>query len=275
MSRTLLFNGRGRTPDLSRSRALHYGDGVFRTCLVDDYRVLDLARHLRTLAADARALDLVPPPARLLGREARALAAGHRRAVLKLVLFRAGQGRGYAPATDRADRLLLVSPAPAYPPAHWDRGIRLASASLRLAAQGRLAGIKHLNRLEQVLASASTPAGVDEVLLSDARGRPVSGARSNLFWVRRGRLHTPSLEQCGVAGQMRAKLLELARRLGIPARTHSVPWRTLLQADEVFVCNSLVGIWPVQRLGRRRWAAPGPVTTRLMARLKHPRLEAR
>lgn len=268
-----IYNGQRKVPDLGQSRAIQYGDGVFRTCLIHQGVVLDLDRQLRKLTSDARALGLEPPTATILRKEAKSLSVQHPRAVLKLLLFRSGPGRGYESHSTGTERLLRVTAAPTYPVSCWTRGIRAERSRVTLGSQPRLAGLKHLNRLEQVLAASEMARGVEEVLMADEGGHPVCGSRSNLFWVRRRRLYTPTLARCGVAGQMREKILDLAKRRRIPATIGSASWLQVEDADELFVCNSLIGIWPVRRLGSRRWVNPGPVTGELSAALKYPRLE--
>ncbi|MBI3171341.1 MAG: aminotransferase class IV, partial [Hydrocarboniphaga effusa] len=135
-----------------------------------------------------------------------------------------------------------------------------------------LAGVKHLNRLEQILASREWEPGADEGLLADDQNRPVSGTRGNLFWVGQGALRTSALDRCGVAGLMRGKVLQAAAALGLPYTVAEGSWNELESADEVFVTNSLIGLWPVRAMGDKSWAAPGPVTRRLMEAIKHPQL---
>jgi 4-amino-4-deoxychorismate lyase len=88
--------------------------------------------------------------------------------------------------------------------------------------------------------------------------------------VRQGQLRTPALESCGVAGMMRDKVLAGAAALGIPVEVGTWPWQDLIDADEAFVTNSLIGIWPLRSLEQRRWQAPGLLTRRLMTALRHP-----
>lgn len=273
MTHALLFNGAPRAAELAWHRGLNYGDGVFRTCLIYSSQLIDVEGQLETLSADASRLGLQPPAANVLTAEALALATGEDRAVLKVMLLRAGGGgRGYRADVDACDRLLCRYPAPDYPDSHWERGIHAARSDFRLAAQPALAGIKHLNRLEQVLASRAWPEGANEVIVADAGGRPLSGTRSNLFWVTGGALRTPSLSECGVAGRMRERVLAAAATLGPRAGIAPGSWDEFECADEAFVTNSLIGIWPLASLDGRRWQAPGPVTARLMAQLRHPRL---
>jgi 4-amino-4-deoxychorismate lyase len=255
---------------LAASRGLHYGDGVFRTVLKFDGQLVDFRLQLQKLEHDARTLGLEPPQADVLRSEAESLSTGMASGVLKIMLLRAGAGRGYAPRGNAVDRLLLLHPLPDYPVAHWSEGIAAFRCGLRLGRQPALAGIKHLNRLEQVLASREWPEGMGEGILCDERGAPVCGTRSNLFWVAQGELHTPALDGCGVAGMMRDKILACAMALGLKVHVETRPWKKLVEADEAFVSNSLIGIWPLRSLEQRQWPGPGPVTTRLTGLLRHP-----
>lgn len=269
------LNGRRDGGPLALSRGLHYGDGVFRTCLIYFGQVIDIKGQIEKLSEDARRLGIVSGSLAALRAEAAGAARGRTRAVLKMVLARGGSDRGYrARAPAAADRLVCVFPAPVHARATWESGITLYRTSFRLAAQPALAGIKHLNRLEQVLASAHWSGRADEGLVEDDQGRPLSGTRSNLFWVKDGVVRTPALERCGVAGRMRERVLAAADDLGHARRVAAGTWRDLERADEVFVTNSLVGVWPVRALGRHRWKAPGPLTRRLMDAIDHPRLVA-
>lgn len=270
MSAAVLFNGRPDA-DLATHRALHYGDGVFRTCLIYSSDVIDLKDQIDLACQDAARLGLAAADRTALETEARQLAHGQGSGVLKILLLRAGQARGYRPAPAATDRLLCRYEAPAYRAAAWEHGVAVCRSSLALASQPALAGIKHLNRLEQVLASRDWDADADEALLADADGHPVCGTRTNLFWIKGTVLFTPALDLCGVAGRMRARVLALAPALGFECRVQRAAWNEVEAADEVFLTNSLVGIWPVARLAQRRWTAPGPATRRLMQRLAHPR----
>lgn len=254
--------------DLLNSRALHYGDGIFRTMLSWQGTVQDFEAQMQTLARDAAVLALAPPSAAEVHAACTAAAQGQS-GVLKLLVWRQSAGRGYTPATDASDWQVLRYPLPDYPARCWSEGVAAIRSPVTLGTQPLLAGIKHLNRLEQVLASRDWPKGVDEALMADAVG-PVCGTRSNLFWVRGGMLHTPSLARAGVRGMMRDQLLALAAREKIPVQLTDPHWDDLMAADELFLSNSLIGVWPVRRLDTRVWAAPGPLTRRLQTALAHP-----
>lgn len=269
MSGACLVDGLAQDLVAADSRGLAYGDGVFRTLLVVDGAPLHAEDHLAALAADAARLDLDMAEAGLWLADSRTLAAGHRRAVLKWLLVRRSEGRGYRARTRAAQRIVMRTAAPVQVPDAADRGVVAALATQRLAIQPALAGVKHLNRLEQVLAAREWGEGVDELLMCDHEGRLVGGLRSNLFWVRESRLLTPALDRCGVAGTMRARVLRLAAALDIAAAEVGEPPAALDAADEIFVTNALIGIWPLRRLGARA-LAPGALTRRLQQALRHP-----
>lgn len=244
-------------------RGLAYGDGLFETIAVRAAGMPLLERHLARLAHGAQRLGL-PLGIEALRIELAAFAAALGDGVAKLIVTRGDGLRGYAPpAGARCRRILTGNPPPAYPTAHREQGVRLYPCATRLAEQPLLAGLKHLNRLEQVLARREwqDPACA-EGLMRDASGRVVEGVFSNLFLVSGGVLLTPALQRCGVAGTMRAEILERAAQAGIATCVRDIGHAELLAADEVFLCNSQYGIWPVVALEERRWAV-GPTTRTL------------
>lgn len=251
------------------NRGLHYGDGVFRTMLLHGGTIVAADAQIERLTADAAALGLDAPSREFLLAELAAV-ADLDEASLKLMLIRTDTGRGYPPRTHRADLLLLAYPPPDWPAAHMLDGIAAIRSPVTMASQPLLAGVKHLNRLEQVLASRDWPADIDEAILGDERGNPICGTRSNLFWVSNGCLHTPALDRCGVAGVTRSQVLALAAQLGIDCHIASQPWTVLQSADEAFVCNSLIGIWPLRRVDDHRYPVDRPITRRLQTALVHP-----
>lgn len=253
-----------------QNRGLHYGDGVFRTLLKVGGEVVDMEGQVEHLLNDARALGMASVDHSLLAKEINAASASLVDSVLKVMLTRIAGGRGYRPAADRVDRLILSYPVPQFPATHWQHGIVAMRATVALAEQPRLAGIKHLNRLEQVLASRDWPAHADELLHEDCAGRVVCGNRSNLFWASGGVLYTPELSRCGIAGRTRARLLAFAAHAGLSVKIQDSRWEDLLGADEAFVANSVIGIWPLRRFEDRVWKAPGAATRTLQGLLKHP-----
>lgn len=229
-------------------RGLQYGDGLFETLLIRRGQVRFLEAHLARLAAGCERLGIPRVADALLRAEieqAATTTAGL--SVLKLIVTRGSGPRGYAPRGEFPPRrLMTLFAAPAPEPGHIDVRIARQTASENPA----LAGIKHLNRLENVLA-ASEPAHPRcfEALLLDARGQVVGGTMSNVFIVRDGVLATPTVERSGVAGVMRSIVLRECGALGLRVDVRSLAAAELSLADEVFITNARIGVVPVQRVG--------------------------
>lgn len=244
-------------------RGLQYGDGVFETLAVRDGRPLRIARHLQRLAAGCAALGIPGPD---LAADARAFCVGVPRAVLKLIVTRGGGGRGYAPPPDAVPTTVLaLHPWPELPAAWATDGIAVGWCSTTVAVQPALAGVKHLNRLEQVLARRELAAhdGWQDGLMCDAAGNVIEATQGNLFVARGGALLTPALDGGGVAGIIRGMLIETAPSLGIACEAATLSRTMVETADEAFICNSIVGILPLRRIGARTVRAPGPLTAQL------------
>lgn len=249
-------------------RGLAYGDGLFETIAVRRGRPRLLARHLARLGEGRQRLHL-PLDLSVIEAELLAFCAELGEGVAKLIVTRGDGLRGYAaPAAAQPRRILLGSPAPVYAVENAEQGVRLFPCVTRLAEQPLLAGLKHLNRLEQVLARSEwqDPAYA-EGLMCDTSARVIEGVFSNLFLVRDGVLLTADLSRCGVAGVMRAELLQQAAAQGIALQVRDISRDELLAADEVFLCNSLYGIWPVRELQGHDWPV-GPLTRKLQALIR-------
>ncbi len=245
----------------ANDRGFAYGDGVFETLAVVGGKPRLWQAHMDRLARGCECLGLPQPPQEVLWREAVTVAAGQSRCVVKLVLTRGSAGRGYAPP-ESASTLRVVS-------AHaWPEGIERArelgahavTCELRLALQPALRGIKHLNRLEQVLAARELAVHPGKQgILRNTEGYVVGAVDANLFAVTGGQLLTPRLDRCGVHGVLRELLLRdhmarCERRRMTPA--------LLIEADELFLCSAVRGIVPLLSLDDRAWD-PGPVTREL------------
>lgn len=248
-------------------RGLQFGDGLFETMPIIDGRIPFLDRHRQRLHEGCTRLRLTPPDASL-DRELRRAAAGIERAILKLVYTRGSSARGYSPPkTASPNRILYRS---AWPPGllrHDPTGLHVRWCRHRLPAQPALAGIKHLNRLDQILARAEwDEADIQEGLMLNREGEVIEGVSSNLFLVRNEQLITPDLTNCGVSGIMQGRVLEIAQEAGMAVHTGSVTQQDVLAAEEVFMTNSLMGLRPVSRLEKREYSV-GPVTLKLLSGL--------
>jgi len=249
LSARVLREGRARLWLEPEDRGLAYGDGVFETLLVHRGQPVWWQEHWQRLVRGAARLGLPLPDENEVRHECMALLAETRgRGVLKIILTRGIGGRGYAPPADALPTVVL-STHPA-PPAPRAGGLQLRWARTTLAVQPALAGIKHLNRLEQVLARAEwNDPEVDEALMCDGEDRVVSAVAANLFVLLGGRWLTPSVERCGVAGIAREWLLA-----SVPgAAVAELNAAEISRADALFLCNSVRGILPVRRLGMREW----------------------
>jgi 4-amino-4-deoxychorismate lyase len=257
MTLAALVNG-VRVDDLAKAlplndRGLQYGDGLFETARLVDGAVRFLDAHLERLQLGCERLRIAPVDPDTLRREIAAATATLRDAVVKIVVSRGVGARGYRPSGEcKSTRIVAVYPSPEDEP---QRSLTLRWCQMRLGRNERLAGIKHLNRLEQVLAQSEwdDPA-IDEGLLLDTEGELVCATSANVFIVRDGILLTPDLRYCGVRGVMRRKVLEAAARLGLATSEEPLWPHDLETADEVFLTNAVRGIRSVGALGAKRWS---------------------
>ena len=261
----MLVNGVPGTSIDANDRGLHYGDGLFETIAVHGGAPALWERHMQRLLLGCERLGITPIDTAQLLRESLQLCDGVAQGVLKIIITRGSAGRGYRALSCGAaqpTRLVALYAWPEYPPAFWVEGVAVRLCSTRLGSNPALAGIKHLNRLEQVLARSewNDPA-IPEGLMLDGEGHVIEGTMSNLFIVRNGRLRTPDLSRCGVAGVMRGCILDGARGMGIPVDITQITLDDVKSSDEVFLCNSLIGVWPVKHFAGIDFPAHRPITS--------------
>ncbi len=268
-SQVTMVNGHADDCLSTQDRGLLYGDGLFETIAVENGRARYWSRHLARLRDGCDRLGIKRPDTALLEAETATLCREADRAVLKIIITRGSGGRGYRPvATAMPTRILQLHPYPFWPADYAQDGVSVRVCSLRMGCNPQLAGIKHLNRLEQVLARAEwdDPA-VGEGLMQDQHAYLIEGTMSNVFLVKDGVLLTPELKRCGVAGITRALLLELAKQAGIVTVVRDITMDELAGADEILLCNSVIGIWPVIRIDDHRYPA-GTMTRSLQVCLR-------
>ena len=252
----MLVNGKPGNTISIRDRGLLYGDGVFRTLRTAQGKALHWPLHYLKLQRDCTALGISCPDEALLRAELDQVLAQHPDGVVKLIVTRGEGARGYMPSADvLPTRIWDFSPLPDYPPEWATQGIKARICSLRLSARPRLAGIKHLNRMENVLAAAEwNNPEIAEGLLLDADGNVIEGTRSNLFMVSQGQLVVPDLSRCGVAGVQRERVMAWALQHGVTLQVRDVGLEEALHADELFLVNSVIGLWPIRELEQSRWS---------------------
>lgn len=235
-------------PQLSWSggdRALNYGDGLFETLRFADKGQAPLwAYHKRRLKSGLQALDFPEKTMPLILAALTKLPSNAHLSGGKLLVSRGLGQRGYA-YESAAQIELLWHPfeAPQWAIQRFPKGFKAAFSPVTLARQPLLAGIKHLNRLEQVLARSRFAEGCQEMVLTDTEGLVVEGCMSNLFIIKDGQLLTPAITHCGVNGVIRQWILE-----NHSAKECSLYPADLLEAEALFFCNSLNGIIPVSQL---------------------------
>lgn len=257
-----LINGLPEDALSLTDRAIQYGDGLFETIAVTNGKPRLWSLHMERLAAGCLRLGIAMPDESRLAAELSLLFAGCQRGILKIIITRGAGGRGYRPdPLSVPNRILIRHDWPCYPQTYYDQGIALHLCQTRLGHQPRLAGIKHLNRLEQVLARSEwDDPDIAEGLMLDYQDRVIEGTMSNLFLVMHERLVTPIIDNCGICGVMRQHVLSTARQLGWEVREQQVSLEDLCQAKALFVTNSIIGAWPVREIIGLAKYEPGQIS---------------
>ncbi|MGM0516119.1 MAG: aminotransferase class IV [Pseudomonadota bacterium] len=240
------------TAELSwNDRGLAFGDGLFETIFVDAGRPLMLVEHLARLRFGLSRLGLPEPSGEaVVGAIDRAIPAG-KSGVCKLLITAGSGPRGYARPVDPAPTVrALFAPLPPVP----TEALVVVESPVPVAGIPALRGLKHLNRLPQVLARERLPAGAHEGLMRDAAGRVVSGTMSNLFWREGRRWCTPPVTDGSIAGTRRAWWVER-----LEAEIRPCAAGRLAAAEQAFCCNAVSAWRPVGRLlGRDLTVPAGP-----------------
>lgn len=250
----------------AQDRGLHYGDGLFETLVLRQGRIRFRELHTARLAEGCERLGIRLDAASALPAAERL--AGAQDALLKLIVTRGSAvARGYAPTGTEIPRQLLLRYALPPAPDAEDAATGVIVLKATLGENRLLAGMKHLNRLEQVLARAEMrDSSAFEGILCSSSGLLACGTMTNLFLVHEGVLRTPRVDRCGIAGVMRAVVLREAARAGIPAEQADLLPQALASAQEIFLTNARLGVRAVTQLGERRLPV-GPVTHELRSRI--------
>ncbi|MEN9705863.1 MAG: hypothetical protein RLZZ393_1742 [Pseudomonadota bacterium] len=242
-------------------RGLHYGDGLFETMLCRGRGIRFHSLHAERLAEGCRRLGIALDAHGAL--EQAASRAANQPGILKLIVTRgSATARGYAPAGDERPRQLLLRYP--WPPADAvDAPTPVVHLDTPLGENPLLAGMKHLNRLELVLARARLQGhGAFEGLLCGSSGRLACGTMTNVFVLQDGVLRTPRVDRCGIAGVMRAVVMREARILGIEAEEADLEPACVAEADEAFLTNVRYGLRPITSVDGRP-VATGAISRRL------------
>ena len=244
-------------------RGLNYGDGIFETIAVIQSRPRLWQEHMDRLAKGCERLGMTVPPQAVLLRELQTVCAGLPRCIVKIVLTRTQSGRGYSPLIG-ADPQRVVSSHLWHADSsnHAAIGVVAHICEIKLSIQPALGGMKHLNRLEQVLASRELDSmDEDEGILFDAEDHLISSISANIFMEYRGQLITPRLDRSGVRGVMRSRILKFFKTR---CELRRISREMLDEASEVFLCSAVRGIIPVKRIDTNEYQI-GPVTREFQA----------
>lgn len=259
----VLVNGELSSGIPVQDRGFAYGDGVFRTFRVIGGMPHHWHLHYQKLSADCASIGIVCPSPEVLMEDITRLFisdledASH--SVAKIVITRGVGKRGYAPpAVMNPMRVVMKLPMPTYPMTYFVEGVTLRICELRLSKQPKLAGIKHLNRMENVLARMEWQ---DELifdgLLLDQDNNVIECTMSNIFCREKNTLATPVLNETGVAGVTREQVMTVGKLLELEVVETEITLDRLLAADEVLISNSLFGVLQVKRIEQQEWPAMG------------------
>lgn len=247
-----LINGQQAERISIRDRGFQYGDGCFETVRVLSNKPILWPAHLKRLKHACKTLQL-SVNFELLQSEITQLLQDNKTAdvILKITVTRGEGGRGYTPP-EHANCTRIIQLID-YIAADTRTGARVVVCQHRLSSNSLLAGIKHLNRLDQVVASAQIPADFDEGLCLDEQGSVIEGCRSNLLLAIDNQLVTPDLGKSGVEGVMLNYLIDKFQVLNTRVLRKKISLRELKTANEIFLCNSVFGIWPVAEIENEDW----------------------
>lgn len=252
-----LINGLEQDALPASDRAIQFGDGCFTTARILDGNVCLLEAHIRRLQHGCETLMIPFTHWDTLRQEMCELASRKQSGVLKVIISRGSGGRGYSAASCLSPtRILSVSAYPAHYSRWREEGVTLTLSPIRLGRNPMLAGIKHLNRLEQVLIRTHLEqTDADEALVLDSEGFITECCAANLLWRQGREVFTPSLDQAGVNGLMRQFCLEQLAHSGFRVVEVSAGEAALQTADEVIMCNALMPVVPVRAYGQQRWSS--------------------
>ena len=247
-----LINGQRAERISIRDRGLQYGDGCFETVRILSNKPILWSAHLKRLKNACKTLHL-SVNFELLKGEITQLLQDNKTAdvILKITVTRGEGGRGYKPP-EHANCTRIIQLID-YVAADTRTGARVVVCQHRLSSNSLLGGIKHLNRLDQVIASAQIPADFDEGLCLDEQGSVIEGCRSNLLLAIDNQLVTPDLSKSGVEGVMLNHLIDEFQVQGTGVLRKTISLRELKKASEIFLCNSVFGIWPVAEIENEDW----------------------
>lgn len=230
----------------SLDRGLQFGDGHFTTLVIRHHHIEYWSRHWLRLSIASERLAMALPEQKQVLSLLKRIAAEHENCVVKILITRGVSHRGYGVAANQPiNWYVTISDLP-----HWSsQGLSVAQATLRLAQQPLLAGLKTLNRLEQVLLTQERDQrGVDDLLVCDSQLHIVEAISSNLFWYDGDNWRIPLLKTAGIAGIMQAEICAAVLPEAIPTEAS---YASVVAAQQAFLCNTVLGPRPIAKIDER------------------------
>ncbi len=244
-----LINGSPGTSVSIMDRGFLYGDGAFETLATINGRPVLLHQHLARLESACQLLKLHFDAALVQKELFQLLQHASGCQIAKIIITRGAGGRGYKPSAESIPTRIIQLFEPINTnPVEESLGVCITVCQHRLSQSESLAGVKHLNRLDQVLASAELSEEFNEGLCLDIEGHVIEGTKSNLLVFKNGTALSPDLSLSGVKGIMLVEMSKLLAREGCSIRTAKLTIDDVLEADEVILCNSVFGVSPVIKL---------------------------
>ncbi|QLK46484.1 aminodeoxychorismate lyase [Vibrio owensii] len=240
-------NGLPQTHISLGDRSFQYGDGCFTTIKTKKGELEHWQAHVERMEACLKTLHIPFPDWSQVFDWAMKAVLNDELAGIKIHISRGTGGRGYSPSGIEGPVVTISNFAfPSHYSSWQENGVPLGVCRTYLGIQPLLAGHKHNNRIEQVLAKAEIEGTefTDAVTLN-VQNHVIETTMANLFWVKDKKVYTPDLSLSGVAGVMRRKVLEFLQTNGYPVQVATFELSDLLNADEVWMCNALLGVAPV------------------------------
>ena len=242
----VIINGQRDSQISSFDRGLAYGDGVFETIAVKQGKLIFWDDHLNRLIHGCDVLGIGGLDYNLLKSEVLSTISAKEDCVIKIIIARGVGGRGYKPEKNTHTRIIQKHPWPEHSEKLDQQEIEITQCAFRISRQSALSQIKHLNRLEQVLARSEWEDEFQDGLVCDTNENIIEGTSSNVFFECDNNLITPDLTHCGIEGVMRKKIIEycLANKISLEIRDFKLSEINSIRG--ILLCNSIMGIRQVR-----------------------------
>ena len=261
---TSLVNGKFSANVTILNRNFQYGEGVFETCALKGGKLLFWHKHYKRLSIGCAKLsiDNVEEATLIADMKKLVISSKIKNGIIKIILSTESFERGYSTTDAKVIRVVSISKSKFVNKIFFE----LSVCGSHYSNNEKLAGIKHCNRLENILASKKLDC--DDCIMLDTRGNVISSTCANIFIVKDNELITPNLDSCGILGTRRSIVLEIASLLAIKTRVSNIVLADIHSADEVFITNSILGIQQISKLNNAPYSTKTYNTNKVTAKLK-------